>query len=188
MIALIITLIVSLIVTFSPPQSSSPFERINILRFRQVDQGVWAGGRPGQAGLEELAAAGIRTVIDLEGGWWHNPTDTVAAEERAARALGMNFISLPMHPWFVPKAAQVDSALKLMRDPSLQPVYVHCNHGKDRTGIVEGAYRVCYQGWTPDQAFAEMLQNGFNRYFLYRWKTFFFRYAAAILGQRRAAA
>ena len=40
--------------------------------------------------------------------------------------------------------------------------FIHCTHGHDRTGLVVGCYRVLKQGWTKNDAYAEMLQHGFH--------------------------
>jgi tyrosine-protein phosphatase SIW14 len=182
--ALRFILLISLFaVTSCSSKSLAPPAGINITRFRQVDEGIWAGGRPGvpgQDGLKELAAAGFKTVIDLEGGWWHDPMPLVLAEEQAAKSLNLQFFSVPFHPFWPPQREQVDSVLALLRDPARQPVYVHCHEGKDRTGLVVGIYRIKYQGWTADRAYGEMVGNGFSGFFLFRWKHFFYQYAETL--------
>jgi protein-tyrosine phosphatase len=50
--------------------------------------------------------------------------------------------------------------LNLISDPTNQPVFFHCFHGEDRTGVVAALYRVIYQGCTLAQAHAEMMQDG----------------------------
>jgi protein tyrosine/serine phosphatase len=39
---------------------------------------------------------------------------------------------------------------------------VHCKRGADRTGLMCAMYRIAFQGWTKDQAIAEMTQGGFR--------------------------
>ena len=39
-------------------------------------------------------------------------------------------------------------------------VFIHCQHGKDRTGLLAALYRVKYQGWTPEQAHKEWAALG----------------------------
>ena len=36
---------------------------------------------------------------------------------------------------------------------------IHCYHGADRTGLIAGMYRIIYQGWSVEEAKAEM-QHG----------------------------
>jgi protein tyrosine/serine phosphatase len=49
-----------------------------------------------------------------------------------------------------------------MTDPEAQPVFVHCMHGEDRTGIVLAVYRMDVDGWSNAEAEAEMQAFGFN--------------------------
>ncbi len=55
-----------------------------------------------------------------------------------------------------PKAATIDHILALASDPALQPVYIHCVMGRDRTGFVSAQLRIQRQGWSPDRAYQEM--------------------------------
>jgi protein tyrosine/serine phosphatase len=41
-------------------------------------------------------------------------------------------------------------------------VFVHCQHGADRTGMMVAAYRVMEMGWTPEEAAAELPRFGFH--------------------------
>ena len=41
-----------------------------------------------------------------------------------------------------------------------KPVFVHCLHGEDRTGLVIGAYRMLVERWSFDRAYAEMIAHG----------------------------
>jgi hypothetical protein len=50
----------------------------------------------------------------------------------------------------------------LLTSAHLQPVYIHCELGRDRSGLIIGLYRVRYEGWSPCAAYAEMQQFGFN--------------------------
>lgn len=61
-----------------------------------------------------------------------------------------------------PQDAQVNGLLELLDDAQVQPLYVHCHYGKDRTGLIMGLHRVLYQGWTADRAYQEMRDIGFN--------------------------
>lgn len=49
-----------------------------------------------------------------------------------------------------------------MVDPANQPVFVHCRHGQDRTGIVVAAYRMKVDKWSLPDAETEMQAFGFN--------------------------
>lgn len=128
-----------------------------IPNFHDVTDGISRGGRPNAADVEKLARDGVRTIINLE-----NEMQVVKAEERQAKALGINFISSPMSWSVSPTDQQVDKILEIMSDPKNYPLFVHCKHGRDRTGMVVGLYRVLEQGWTAKKAYNEMLKLGFR--------------------------
>ena len=54
------------------------------------------------------------------------------------------------------------NALRLLSDESQGPFLVHCQHGADRTGLVVAMYRIVFQGWTKEDAIAEMVDGGFG--------------------------
>lgn len=128
--------------------------------FREVvsDQ-VYRGAQPTAVGFRSLAQQGMKTVINLRS---ENPLDN-SSEERIVTQLGMKYISIPMSGLVPPSDQEVDAALAILQDPTAWPVFVHCRHGKDRTGITIGIYRVEVQNWMPRDAYNEMLDIGFNQ-------------------------
>jgi hypothetical protein len=146
--------------------------------FRVIEPGaVYRGGRPPAGGVEALAKAGVRTIVDLQGGDLDNGSlrhlvvrlepgeaaEAIAAEEQAATAGGMRFASRPLNSLrrLTPdEVTTIMGVLAMMHDPAARPVYLHCEHGKDRTGIVSALYRVRYDGWTPAAAHDEMVAAG----------------------------
>jgi protein tyrosine/serine phosphatase len=128
-----------------------------ITAFRQISDGLYRSARPGDAGIDAVAAMGMKTVLDLEN------DDKVVAEERAhATALGLKFISKPMSGFWEPHDAEVNEILAIVADTSNYPMLVHCHLGEDRTGLIIGLYRVFQQHWTPRAAYSEMLADGFH--------------------------
>lgn len=124
--------------------------------FHPAAPGIWRGGAPTEAGLAHLKAMGVRTVIDLR-----ISPKLVKREGQEARALGFHWINLPMGA-DPPTPKQVSTFLATLKRAPGEPVYVHCQHGADRTGCMLGIYRVTQQGWTFPQAYAEMRRDGFN--------------------------
>jgi protein tyrosine/serine phosphatase len=141
-----------------------------LTRVREVTAGIFRGSQPEElADMVRLSRLGVRTVYSLV-----TDDEDVEREARFARSLGIRFISVPMSPLLTPKDETVDFLLAEIQDPRNQPVYLHCRHGKDRTGLIFGLYRVEVQGWTPQQAFLEMREIGFSRWLFalerYFWK------------------
>jgi tyrosine-protein phosphatase SIW14 len=139
-----------------------------ITNFHAVVPGqLYRGAHPGDAGLEALAKAGIRTIVDLQGGDTAADAGESAAdrleEKNFVEAQGMQFFNIPLSAMkvnFGSQAPSIKSALDLISDPANQPVFFHCFHGEDRTGVLAALYRVTYQSCTIDEAHQEMMDDG----------------------------
>jgi protein tyrosine/serine phosphatase len=66
-----------------------------------------------------------------------------------------------MQPWR-PENKDVVRFLKIATDPNKTPVFVHCQHGADRTGTMCAIYRIAVQEWTKDEAIEEMTKGDFG--------------------------
>lgn len=143
--------------------SLSAFAQILIPNFNQVTPDLYRGGRPTSTELKKLITIyNVKTIIDVE-----NIPYTVNAEELQAKKLGLQFYNFPMSASAEVNPTQINQLLKLLQDESLFPIYVHCKHGQDRTGMVLGLYRVLIQKWTPQKAYKEMLDIGFHPQYEY---------------------
>lgn len=131
-------------------------DRSALPNFHPVAPGIWRGAAPTDAGLKQLRAMGVKTIIDLR-----ISPKLVKKEGIEARALGFHWINLPMgaEP---PTAAQVQTFLATLDLAPDEPVFVHCQHGADRTGCMVGIYREVKQGWEFPRVWAEMRQDGFD--------------------------
>ena len=124
--------------------------------FHMVHPFLLRGAAPTPDGLRNLKAMHVKTVIDLR----ISPRD-VKAEKALVEKLGMRFINLPMSG-DSPTAAEVSTWLRTVQDPSAQPVFIHCQHGADRTGTMVGIYREKVDGWKFPETYKEMRKYGFN--------------------------
>jgi protein tyrosine/serine phosphatase len=130
---------------------------IQIANFGQVDEGYYRGARPRDHDYADLAALGIRTVIDLTG-----DSDTDAAEPWLVKRAGMKSFRLPMSTQSRPRSEDVALFLRLVNDPANRPVFVHCVGGRHRTGTMTAVYRMTEDGWTADRAYQEMKKFRFE--------------------------
>lgn len=139
----------------------------------RVAPGVLRGAQAGRDGYATLKQLGVKTVIDMR---------TTENEKAAVEAAGMKAIAVPIEMTRNGLKEKVDRVVALMADPANQPVYVHCRHGQDRTGIVVAAYRLKQQGWSLADAEAEMQAFGFNNVWV-NFKKFIRQYGADLKRQ-----
>jgi len=136
-----------------PAYAAAP---VGLPNFHLVAPGIYRGAAPTAAGLSTLKTMGIHTIIDLR-----ISPKLVKQEKARAQALGFTWLNLPMgsEP---PTQKQVDTLLAVLTKAPKESVFVHCQHGADRTGCMIGIYRVVVQKWSFAQAWPEMRRYGFN--------------------------
>jgi protein tyrosine/serine phosphatase len=161
---------------FAGPQSSSAaVSSIRIDNFGRVNGTYYRGAQPQGRDYSDLAALGIKTVINL------TSDDAVAEEQGMVEHAGMKYIQIAMTTHQVPTTEQLAQFLKLVNDSASQPVYVHCVGGRHRTGVMTAAYRITHDGWTAERAFKEMKNYKFGADFLHaEFKQFVYGYPAAL--------
>lgn len=126
-----------------------------IVNFDFVDGRVWRGAQPTRAGLAWLAEHGARTVVNLR-----EAGDGLVEEGRTSSDVGLLYTNLPMSGTSAPTRAQVEAALAVLESwPA--PVFVHCQHGSDRTGTVIACYRMRH-GWSAEEALREARLYGMS--------------------------
>ena len=146
---------------------------IRIDNFGRVNQNYYRGAQPEGRDYADLAALGIKTVINL------TSDDAQANEESMVERAKMTYFEIPMTTHEPPTAAQLAQFMKIVNDPANQPVYVHCVGGRHRTGVMTAAYRMTQDGWSADRAFSEMKQYKFGADFLHpEFKRFVYAYRA----------
>jgi tyrosine-protein phosphatase SIW14 len=167
-----IVLGLSLAMPVAARAGSSNSSNIQIDNFGRVNANYYRGAQPEGRDYADLSAFGIKTVIDLT-------QDGDAQESANVQRLGMKFFRIPMTTHETPSPAKLAQFLQLVDDPANQPVYVHCQGGRHRTGVMTAVYRMTDEGWTADQAFVEMKQYKFGPDFLHlEFKRFVYRYQA----------
>jgi protein tyrosine/serine phosphatase len=146
-----------------------------IPNLRSVSDNLARGGQPELEGLRLLKEAGIRLIVNLrstESGLVSLFRRTGAAqtgrdpelewEKKVVQELGMKFVQIPLDVFGRPEDEHFEEFLGLVTDPQHGPVFVHCLHGRDRTGLMMAVYRLVSEGWTAEKAYSEMLECGFD--------------------------
>jgi tyrosine-protein phosphatase SIW14 len=169
--AAVLAVLLTLPVTAAPPAGSLAAIRID--NFGEINGHYYRGAQPGARDYTDLAAFGIKTIIDLQ-------LDGDASEAAQVKNAGMKYVRIAMTTRVVPTAEQIAQFLQTVTDPANQPIYVHCAGGRHRTGVMTAIYRMTQEGWTADRAFAEMKRYRFGADFLHpEFKSFVYTYHPA---------
>jgi protein tyrosine/serine phosphatase len=138
--------------------------------FREVRTGLYRGGHPNTASFATLESKGIKTIVDLEiDNGIEADTDDITQELDDASKAGIAVLRFPMSAFDSPDDEfdrMIDQIMVILSDETLGPIYVHCAHGQDRTGLVIALERVIDEGWSPKDAHDEMLALGFHTMFV----------------------
>ena len=137
--------------------SSSPDgSAVPVRNFARVDEGLFRGAQPDAEGFRALRALGVRTVVNLRQLHDDDPEDLPE---------GLEVVEIPIHAFVdsdPPSDEDVRRFFEVVLDPARRPVFVHCARGKDRTGTMCALYRMEVQGWSAEDAIAEMQRLGFH--------------------------
>jgi len=118
----------------------------------QVTTNLYRGAQPTSDGMKQLKALGVKIVVNLRS--FHSDTDKVAGT-------GLKSVRFETKPWHA-EEEDVVRFLKVVTDTNNLPVFVHCQRGADRTGLMCAMYRIVVCGWTKEQAIDEMKHGGFD--------------------------
>jgi len=137
-----------------PQTWAKPVKDTEIGNFYKVTNGIYRGDRPTADDLKELQKLGIKTLLDLE--YFHTDRYTITESKT-----NFKFLHIRMNPWDIDDE-DIISALDILTDKNNYPIYVHCKHGSDRTGVVIAMYRIVIQGWNKEDAIEEMKGGGYG--------------------------
>ena len=146
----------------------------DIRNFHRVDRDLYRGARPAYRKdvYLKLVDLGIRTIVNLE-------TGEAGKEEAAVKQINqelserrlpeVKFIHFPISPILEVKLTGVpdggeDGIRHLFEElqQAPKPIFLHCNHGKDRTGAIVAVYRLRRHELSFEQAYKEALYYQFN--------------------------
>jgi tyrosine-protein phosphatase SIW14 len=122
---------------------------VKVKNFGQMDEHLFRGAQPKESDYKDLAALGIKTVVDLR-------DDPTSYEKREAEAVGMHYVNIPMSDKKKPKNEQIAAFFAVANDTANLPLYIHCAGGRHRTGLIGALYRFNKYGWDYDTAYKEM--------------------------------
>lgn len=123
--------------------------------FAKVSEALFRGEQPTAEGFTELKKLGVKTIVCLRE--FHGDRDLL-------KGVGLQYAHINCKAWH-PEDEDVARFIKIVRDPKNQPVFVHCQHGSDRTGVMVGCYRIMEMKWTNTEAEKEIHNFGYHEIF-----------------------
>lgn len=161
--------------TVRPAKWAEPIALAGVPNLHKVSDGLYRSAQPTSEGMANLAAMGIKTVVNLRDR--HSDLDEIGDLPLQTRRIDIFTARM--------KDEYVKEFLSIVDDPNNAPVLVHCQHGADRTGTMCAMYRILRQGWTPDEAIEEMKNGGYNYHSIWSNIPRFIRKSAARLSDQK---
>lgn len=129
-------------------------------RFAVVEPGVlYRSAQPKPAQISHVIDEyHIKTIVVVRDGF----SKAVPQEAECAAASGARVVYIPVVSRAPIPDDQIREFLRIVDDPQMRPVLVHCSAGRHRTGLMCAMYRIERQGWSVDRALEEMASFGFN--------------------------
>lgn len=153
---LLITLVLALPLCVSAQRGLPPQQ--GITNFGKINERLYRGAQPDAASITNLARLGVKSIINLR----TDDSDS-KKEEALARAIGITYTNVPLKGLGRPSDAQVATLLSLI-DTLPAPVFVHCQHGCDRTGTIIACYRISRDQWSNSAALDEARKHGISKF------------------------
>ncbi|MCM8774368.1 MAG: tyrosine-protein phosphatase [Candidatus Omnitrophica bacterium] len=132
---------------------------VDIPNFSKVNDYIYRGGYPKNKGYIYLKSLGIKTIVNFSG-----KNKRFFYEQKIVHDYGFNLVHIPLSIYSEPEDEKVIKFLKILLNPKLQPVFVHCTNGRDRTGVMIAVYRVVGEGKGVKESYKEALRYGFRPY------------------------
>ncbi|MEP7342003.1 MAG: tyrosine-protein phosphatase [Acidobacteriota bacterium] len=127
---------------------------VDVENFGKVNERLYRGAQPKGRQYEQLAAAGVKTVLDLR-------EDSKDGSQADAESAGLRYINLPLRDKRYPQADAATRFLEIVNNSANWPIYMHCAGGRHRTGAMGAVYRMAVDGWDVEKAYQEMKQYDF---------------------------
>jgi len=131
---------------------AEPIELPGLPNLHKVSDDLYRGAQSTAEGMKQLEKLGVKTVVNLRS--LHSDSDEI-------KGTGLTYEHIVMTTLNV-EDQDVIRFLRIVTDSSQTSVFVHCQHGADRTGTMCAIYRIAVQGWSKNEAIEEMTKGGFG--------------------------
>ena len=135
-----------------PGHWAEPLTLEGVPNLHRISPLLYRSEQPTAVGMKNLEKLGIRTVINLR---WFN------SDRKEAQGTTLRTERVKILTWNVDDD-HVIAVMRMLKQTENGPFLIHCQHGADRTGLMSAMYRILEQGWTVDDALAELTEGGYG--------------------------
>jgi len=128
------------------------FLRVRFSNAHWISDELVRTNQPSPRQLKAWKARGVRTVINLRGGF---DSSFYLLEKEACEALGLTLVDFTVTSREVPSRAQIHGARALFQTLAY-PALMHCKSGADRAGIMSVLYMHFRQGKPISEAMRQL--------------------------------
>jgi len=141
-----------------PGHWAQPCELAGCPDLYKVSDDLYRGAQPSAEGMRNLKELGIKTIVNLRS--FHSDRDEMGQ-------IDFNYHHIYVKTWH-PERKEIVRFLRIVADREQTPVFVHCQYGADRTGLMVAVYRVVVHGWSKEEALEEMTRGGYGFHEVWR--------------------
>lgn len=141
-----------------PVAWAEPIALEGVPNLHRITPTIYRSQQPTALGMKNLEKLGIRTVINLR---------AFNDDRSLVRGTNLRSVNVDMFTWHI----EDEDIVRVMRELAHAengPFLIHCQHGADRTGVMSAMYRVLVEGWSKDDALAELRGGGYGYHAM--WK------------------
>ena len=158
-----------------PSTWAEPIALEGVPNLHRLTPMLYRSEQPTALGMRNLEKMGIRTVINLR---------AFNSDDDEVRGTSLRTERVKILTWDVDDDHVID-VMRMLQKTENGPFLIHCQHGADRTGLMSAMYRVLEQGWTVDDAVAELTGGGYGYHAM--WKNILRYVRSADVDKLRAA-
>ncbi|HYC76666.1 MAG TPA: hypothetical protein VEI02_03460 [Planctomycetota bacterium] len=120
----------------------------------RMSERLLRGAQPdGAEGMESLKKLGVTAILSVE--------EPDKKETEAAKAAGIRIVNVPTEYSGFSKDV-IDRLVAAARSET-GTLYTHCHHGKHRGGAATAILRMTFEGFSTDEAIAELAEGGCSK-------------------------
>ncbi len=139
----------------------------SIYHWLRLDERITTSGQPTEAQLAEIAALGVRYVVNLG---LHTHEKALPDETATVRAFGMSYVHIPVD-FLHPTESDFSAFCDAIEKAGVSPIHVHCianfrvsaffyRYRRDVQGVDEAQARLDLDRiWTPNPVWAAFIER-----------------------------